>query len=398
MANYTVIGLLVTDDFDYGRKLLSGIHRYAETQRNWLFHRARISLTGEMSKTGFNAEGYLAHVASIDIMNTLRKFNCPIVNTSSMLAEQPFPTVTMDNRAIGKMAAEYFLERGYWNCWFYGSGGNYARERAQGFVRHLAEYDIKCEADHSGMIMKDIPAEGLPATHPILQRLISLPKPVGILTSNDESGYYLANVCRQAGLSVPEEVAIIGVNNDMLHCYFANPPLSSIDINGERIGYKAAELLDHLLQGEAPPHGPVLIPPSGVITRRSSDTHAINDPDVATAVHYISTHLSEAVTMDDILAHVPIRLRALEYRFQRTVGHTLLEEIRHARIKFAKELLVSSELSMAQIAKSCGLSNQQYFSTTFRKVVGCTPMSYRRGNRKHWTATILAVLPMKTGK
>ncbi len=381
MANYTIIGLLITDDFDYGRKLLSGIHRYAETQRNWLFHHAELSPTGDLSIASLEAKGYIAHVANVDIMNSLRKFNCPIVNTSSMLVTQPFPTVTMDNLAIGKMAAEYFLERGYWNCWFYGSGGNYARERAQGFARHLAEYDIKCEIEHAARTMKDIPAEGLPATHPILQRLLTLPKPVGILTSNDEAGYYLTNICRQAGLSVPEEVAIIGVNNDMLHCYFANPPLSSVDINGERIGYKAAELLDRLLQGEAPPHGPIHIPPCGVVTRRSSDTRAINDPDVATAVHYISTHLGEPLTMEDILANVPIRLRALEYRFQRTVGHTPLEEIRHARIKFAKELLVSSELSMAQIAKSCGLSNQQYFSTTFRKVVGCTPMSYRRGDR-----------------
>jgi len=176
---------------------------------------------------------------------------------------------------------------------------------------------------------------------------------------------------------VPEDVAVVGVDNDDLLCELARPSLSSVIVPAERVGYEAAALLDRLLAGNKPPRDPLLIPPPGVVSRKSSDVLAIDDPVVAQAVRFLRDSAHLPLRVSDVLRAVPVSRRALERRFQAVLGRGLAKEIRRLHVNQAKQLLANSELPMQTIAERCGFSSQYHFSRTFRKAVGTTPTAYR---------------------
>lgn len=207
--------------------------------------------------------------------------------------------------------------------------------------------------------------------------LQSLPRPVGLMACNDMRGQHVLDACLRVNIAVPEELAVIGVDDDSVLCNLCHPPLSSIVPNAQRVGYEAAALLDRMMSGQTPPTEPLLIPPMGVTIRQSTDVLAIDDPIVAAAVRFIRERACQGCGMKDLLRHVPMSRSLLERRFRQHLGRSPQAEIRAVQLKRVKQLLAESDLSLDQIAGLAGYAHPEYMSVVFKRETGQTPGQYR---------------------
>ena len=208
-----------------------------------------------------------------------------------------------------------------------------------------------------------------------------LPRPVGIMACCDIKAQQLLEVCRELDIAVPEEVAVLGVDNDRLLCDLAEPPLSSVICNTHHTGYEAALLLDRTMSGEKIGSKSVLLKPLGIETRQSTDILAIDDPDVAAAVRFIRENATSGINVGDVLREVPLSRRVLENRFRKILGRTPHEEITRLRIDRIKRLLVETDLALSQIAVRTGFQHDEYMTVAFKKAVGMPPRNYRQAER-----------------
>jgi LacI family transcriptional regulator len=202
------------------------------------------------------------------------------------------------------------------------------------------------------------------------------------MACNDFRGVQALDACRRAGVAVPEEVAVIGVDNEVLACELAYPPLSSVIPDCRRIGYEAAALLDHMMADSSAPREHRVIPPLGLATRQSTDVTAIADPCVADAVRFIREHALEGIGVEDVLDHVPVSRSVLQRRFRAALGRTVHEVIAGVRLRRAKQLLVETDLPLPAVAERSGFSHSEYLITAFRRATGTTPGAYRRGHAR----------------
>ncbi|HZQ48375.1 MAG TPA: substrate-binding domain-containing protein, partial [Verrucomicrobiae bacterium] len=212
--------------------------------------------------------------------------------------------------------------------------------------------------------------------------LRKLPKPVAVMACYDIRGQQVLDACRNAGLAVPDEVAVIGVDNDALLCDLSSPPLSSVIPNTQRTGYEAAALLDQMMSGRQVAPQAHFISPLGVATRQSTDTLAIEDQNIARSVRYIREHACEQINIEDVLKVVPLSRRLFESRFKKLLGHTPHEEIIRVRMNRVKEMLTETELPLADIAERTGFEHVEYLSAAFKKREGLPPNRYRAQNQK----------------
>ena len=205
--------------------------------------------------------------------------------------------------------------------------------------------------------------------------------PVGILASSDHRAAMIYEACITLKLRIPEDVAIIGVDNDPVACEFCQPPLSSVSRNDVRVGYEAAALLDLLIRGGAPPKRPILVPPDAVVPRRSTETWAIEDVQVAAAVKFIHEHLTENFGVERLLKESALSRRRLEHRFRETLGRSPYVFINELRVAQARRLLAAPEgRDLADIAAECGFGGLSQFSRMFKQVTGTSPSGFRNRN------------------
>ena len=204
-----------------------------------------------------------------------------------------------------------------------------------------------------------------------------LPKPAGVFAAYDIKGRQLLDACRDAGVAVPEEIAVVGVDNDELLCGLATPPLSSVIPNTRRTGYEAARLLDRMLQGEEVPPEGHFIPPLGVHARQSTDILAVEDREIAAAMRFIREQACDGITVEDVLRAVPLSRRVLERRFRAVVGRTPHEEILRLRLDRVKQLLAETDLSLERISTLAGFAHPEYMSVAFKREIGVTPGCHR---------------------
>jgi LacI family transcriptional regulator len=207
--------------------------------------------------------------------------------------------------------------------------------------------------------------------------LSGLPKPVAVFACYDNRGQQVLEACRRAGLAVPEDVAVLGVDNDEVLCLLSPPPLSSVILNPRRAGWEAAALLALMMGGEKVSDEPLLIPSIGIATRQSSDILAVGDAKLAAALRYIREHACEGIRVSDVLRHCPMARRALEEKFHRFIGRTPRQEILRVRINRVKELLIGTGLPVGEIAERAGFEPET-LSSVFRQVTNLAPSEYRR--------------------
>ena len=377
------IGLVFSYGLDYCRDILRGVKAFAETRPGWVFTPIAPEPRAVRSLRALDHHGLIAHVYSRELADALAESGKPVVNVSGVLPELDLPRVGVDHVAVGRLAAEHLLDRGFRRFGFVGYAGHaFSVGREEGFRLTVEAAGCVVATYHQREASRRDPT-GLWGWDGALRRwLEGLPRPVGVFASHDMQGVQLSEACRQAGLSVPEDVALVGVDNDDLLCELARPSLSSVALPAERIGFEAAQLLDRLIEtGGKGAARPVLLPPLGVVARRSSDVLAIDDPEIAAAARFIREKSNAPIQVIDVLAAVPVSRRSLERRFRAAMGRGVWEEIRRAHMERGKALLAGTELAMPEVARLAGFSDARQLSVVFRQETGLTPTEFRRRNR-----------------
>ena len=374
------IALLMSQDSGFHRQVLLGIRAYANTKSHWQFHGAPPVKEILRPLREWNPHGIIAHLGNLPFAKQLIELGKPLVDTAFMLEGLSAPAVDVDHQAVGRLAAEYFLSRGYRRFGYFGSGSVcYSRLREASFRRTVerAGFEIStCYVEYLPQLSLKVSWKSV--NRQMRQWLKSLAQPVAILADHDAAAHDLADMCEVLGLRVPEEIAILGVDDDELECQLAFPPLSSIALPAERIGFEAAKLLDRLMSGKAAPAEPICLPPVRVVARHSTSLSAVEDPVVLAALEYIRDHLTEPIHVKTMADSLVVRRRHLEQKFRTILRRSVLAEIYRARVEKAQELLIRGDLQMSQVARQSGFSNAQRMATVFRRLSGMAPREYRR--------------------
>jgi len=372
--------LIVETSLAYGRQVLRGISRYVVSHQPWSLYLDLRELMVEPPEwlESWEGDGIISRSTTPELAAKLLRLKMPTVDLTDIHGDMGLPHIWTDNVAVGRLAAAHLLERGFRHFAYCGFSGHYwAGLRRDGFRAALAEAGADCQILESPWATSRAHSWE-EQQREIADWLARLPKPVGVMASNDMRGQHVLDACRRRELAVPEEVAVIGVDNDELLCEMCDPPLSSVVMNAERIGYDAAALLDQLMEGHAPRERISLVEPLGIVTRQSTDVLAIEDTLVASAVKFIREHACEGVTVDDVLKKVPLSRSVLERRFRKFLSRSPQEEIRLVQIKRVKQLLAESDLALEQIAELAGYRHAEYMSVVFKRETGQTPGQYRR--------------------
>jgi LacI family transcriptional regulator len=310
----------------------------------------------------------------------MQTWHRPLVNVSAVLPNLPWPRVAIDNDQVGRMAAKHLLERRLRHFGFVGHSEHlYSVEREAAFRAELQDAGAEVSSYHAKRNRPFEPNKWFWYLDRRIEAwLLDLPKPVGILAAADSWGMELMEVCHELGLRIPEDVAVVGVDNDDLYTEFSRPPLSSVALPSRQIGYEAAALLDQMLAGHRSSAKSLLLAPTHVHVRRSSDVLAISNQDVIAAVRFIKEHAHLPLAVNDVLREIPLSRRSLERQFRECLGRGIAEEIRRAHIERSQRLLVETDLSLFLVAEQSGFSSLRQMMDVFRRDVGLTPKEYRR--------------------
>jgi LacI family transcriptional regulator len=381
------VALLVEWSRVFGRGVLQGIGKYVQAHGNWkVYHTERkLSETAPRWLRGWRGDGIIARIENRRLATQIKRLGLPVVDLFEQENLGDVPTVLTDNAAIARLAAEPLLERGLTQFAYCGLPGVYD-QRAGHFAQYLANtgYEVSVYMPHQRHRKSFIDvSEGdeLGRENALTQWLRRLPKPVGLMACNDLRAHQILMACADGKLAVPEEVAVIGVDNDEVICGLTRPSLSSVEQNPGEIGYQAAALLGSLMDGEASPRKKLIVAPRGVVARQSTDLVAVSDPDVATALHYIREHACEGISVDDVLTHSLVSRRTLERRFAELLGRSPGDEIARVRLAHLKRLLLMTDYPLAKIAELTGFEYVESMCAIFKKTTGQTLGQYRRDHR-----------------
>lgn len=365
----------------YDSQIHRGIARYAR-QAGWI-------LDNSMARDGmaperWDGDGVIGVVGDrFDVAKMARNLTVPMVDLAWQADELDLPRVLPDNEEIGRLGAEHLLERGYEHLAFFNHSDDWAdRERCEPFIRHVHATGLepvvlnwRSEWRRSNRDRRDAPQW-------LAEELTRLPKPLAVMATADHGAALVIEGCELAGLQAPEQVAVLGVNNSELDCEFGRVPLSSVDPALDRLGFEGSALLDRLMTGEAAPSDPIRIPPRGVVTRRSTDIIAVAHVHVARAIRFIWEHFTEPISVDDVVAAVPMSRAGLYRTFQRYTGRSIADEIARRRVELARRLLADTDEKVHEVARRCGFGSVVSFSRTFSRVVGQPPSTFRRDRRE----------------
>lgn len=379
MKNRPHVALVIATSDMYGRQLLRGIARYIRTHDSWsifLNERELWAPVPDWLWEWEDGDGVICRATTPEYAAIARSRSLPVVDLGDRYGYQGIPRISSDMHAIGRMAAQHLMERGFKHIAFCGfSDQDWSGKRLRGVEEAAA--DKLCG-------VYDSPWEGLRQRSwedergSLCEWLQTLPRPVGIVTCNDARGQHLLDACRESNIAVPEEIAIVGVDNAETFCELCNPPLSSVVPNAELVGYEAAALLERLMNGEKAPEENRLVPPLKVITRQSSDTLSIEDHDIAIAVRYIRENACKGISVNDVLAKTSFSRSALERGFRHFLGHSPHDEIQRVRLNRVKQLIVETDWSLERIAGIAGFEHPEYMMVQFKKVTGKTPTQWRQ--------------------
>jgi LacI family transcriptional regulator len=383
MASIPHIALLIETSREYARGLLRGVARYHHEHGPWSIYFVPHGLDEPPPAwlKHWDGDGILCRINSRRMADAILGTGIPAVDVRGALADIPVPFVGLDNRPIARLGFEHLRQCGLKNFAFCG------RPRGENPPQDLrCDYFVECvEADGYGCDV--FPGSRIHSRkysweqeqEKIARWLKHLRKPVGVLASNDDRGHQVLDAARRAELSVPHEVAVMGVDNDTNLCNLCTPPLSSIDTNASAVGYEAAALLIRLMRGEKAPREPVLVgSPRGLVRRQSTDMLAIDDVEVAKALRFIRERACEGIHVSDVLAQTKHSPSTLERRIKSLFGRSLKSEITRVRLESAKLLLQETNLKVSQIASRTGFNESKYFCEVFRMVEGITPTMYRK--------------------
>jgi len=372
--------LLVETTGYFGRSVIGGIDRYA-TQNNWGITFEPRGMAEPLPRwlDSWDGDGVISRLVNADAAEQVRRMGLPVVEVAGVQSIQK-ADIIVDERLLAKMAADHLLGCGFQHFAFYSYGmswWSFARENA--FVEEMKERGHECSRLRliSGSVDDSLPQWSLNERKRLQQWLRRLPKPVAIFTASDFHAREVLLACHQNKLSVPREVAVLGVDNDPWFCQYLSPTLSSLDANGFLTGWSAAVLLENLLKGQPRPVQPITIPPLHVSVRQSTDVVAVPDSDLAAALRFLRQTDPLCTSVADLVREVGLSPRTLERRFLQYLGKTPEQEIRRIRIERSKILLRETPLSVESVGLKTGFSSQEHFIRAFKQEMGTTPGHYR---------------------
>lgn len=374
------VAVLIETEGSWGSSVIRGIADYAQNHGHWHLlidprdHEQRSALPDLWC-----GDGIIARIGSRMQLDQIRERFVPTINIDTIFEglDEIYDVVT-DDAQRAEMALAHLRDRGFKHfAYFAPPSRHYSTKRGREFVAAVNRSGFECREYKPGYrVGRKIGWEE--QQRRVSGWLDSLPFPVAIFTVDAQRGRQLAEICHLRKIRVPDQVAILAGDTDELMCDVSAPPLSSVSVAGQRIGYEAMTLLDSLMHGEKRSHEPRKIPPEGVISRQSTDILAIDDETVVRALRFIRTYASHDIVVKDILREIPVSRRCLEIQFRNYLGRSPAEEIRRVRLEKGCELLARSTMSISEIATACGFANATRFGVAFRKRFGQTPLAYRK--------------------
>lgn len=378
--------LLIPSGREFDRGVLRGIIEYSHIHGPWIFYeepppylRASKYKQRLAHMQDWQADGVIAQESSRMEIKDLK------LPTIVMCSTHHLPSKTFqlqnDNEAIGRMAADHFLGLGFKHLAYCGLHGmEWSTLRAKAFSQHAAKAGIE-----TSLYQPFTPRPGeswyIEEKH-LGNWLATLPKPIGLMACNDDRARMVAEICRLRKIRVPDDISIIGVDNDEHVCNRAHPPLSSVALAAERAGYEMAALLDRIISGERVDNRVILARPVQVVSRQSTDLIAINDANLVKALRFIREKSNRIIQVRDVVAIAGLSRRILQDRFRDTLGRTILEEIHHSRIQRISRMLADTDLTMSAITSAIGYGSDTHLARFFSRCTGMTPSEYRRLHRK----------------
>lgn len=376
------VAILVETGRSYPRAILRGVRRYLAEHRPWATYLGSHSSDGEIPSwlAGWSGDGLLVQCFSPAMAEALERVGVPGVELRSRRHRRGRPFVGCDNREVGSLVARHFLERGYRHFAVLPvPGEDFFLERTTNFAARLQASGHACANLPQLPVAARIDYEHYQAD--LVASLSRLPKPLAVFAANDLAGVRLLDACRRGGFAVPEEVAVVGAEDDESLCEFAAPEMSSVRFDGERVGYEAARLLERLMDGAEPPRAPSLVPPLGIVTRDSSDDLAIRDRLVASSLRLLRDHLAEGITAGEVAKRLRCSRSTLERRMKLALGRGPGEELRTLRLRRAETLLARTDLTLEAVAAQAGIAQATHLHALFRARHGITPGEFRRRHR-----------------
>lgn len=372
--------LLIETSHNYGRQLIEGIGRYAREHGPWSFAFEEHGLN-ELSIQTLNRremDGVISRIRDVREGRQLKASRIPYVELYGNPTCKPHFDV--DTVVLAQMAIEHFRNAGFRHFAFFARDVEpWVSDRRQKFAEQLAGSRQPCHVFDPRPPPGAVRGQDSPGNW-----ITRLPKPVGVLCANDVEALALLETCRRLRIAIPDEVAVLGVDNDPSLCSIAWPRLSSIDLDAQHTGYRAAEMLNRLMGGDKPPSETIRIPPKEVIVRETTDVLAIPDVQVVQAIRMIHQFACKGIGVDHVADQMAMSRRTLERRFKSAVGRTLKDEIQRIRIDRAHLLLQQPEHTIKQIAHLTGFGSVQYFTRAFLRETAETPCAYR--NRRKLAA------------
>jgi LacI family transcriptional regulator len=393
MGRLLHIALLIESSRYYGRMLLDGVADYARTFGPWTFYHGERSIDdpAPVRLRQWKPDGVIGRFVNRAQAEFVRRLGVPSIDVLGELADARIPQVVPDQASVVRAAVDHLLSRGLRQLAYVGFNDvRFSMDRRDLFLQYAKEKG--CWTD----VFQDRglgPAVGLARKEEktfghgkaLGGWLRGLPKPVGLMACNDMRAYQALSVCRECGIAVPDEIAIIGVDDDPVLCKLSSPPLSSVDPNAHRIGYEAASLMQRMIEGRRPAAAVTRVQAASVVARQSTDAVAMADADLTAAVRQIRERACEGLTTDDLVEQLAVSRSTLYRWFDRHLGHSPGEEITRVKLNRVKELLATTGLSIEKIAELAGFEFTESMHRLFRKRFGQPPGAYRAVHRRFET-------------
>lgn len=382
--------ILLTDFTEaFAHNLLRGILEYSKGREPWVVCRMPPSYKQTYGIEGvlkwakqWEADAIIAQFDDEDNVELFRRHGIIALAQDYKSRFSTIPNITSRYLLTGRMAADFFLQKGFRNFAFYGyKDVVWSEERGMGFRDRLVECGF-------GDRFREYQKQSLDnlwyyESEPLADWIRSLPHPTALMACDDTQANKVMEVCRVLGIHIPEDIAVLGVDNDEIICSLSDPPLSSVGLNIVKGGYEAAALIDRLLKEPDAHISPedVIIQPTAIIDRRSTDIYATENPAIQAALKYIHQNLAEKLNVEDVVKEVPLSRRLLEMRFREVTGRSIYQYISDLRMERFSQLLLSTNDPIADIAVRVGLADAKNLARQFKQWKGCTPVEYRRQNR-----------------
>jgi LacI family transcriptional regulator len=379
------VALIYDATLPYDLKVISGIARYVQEGAELNIYIEEDALKSQRlpDLKSWHGDGILADFDDPGVAAAVSRARLPVVGFGGGYGwysrRSAIPYFFSNQTAVANVAADHLIERGFQHFAYCGLPPTptnlWGPERCQAFVERLSARGFSC---HIYPVVHKTTRQWTSVLASLGAWLKTLPKPVGLMAANDKRARHVLEACHTYGLQVPEEVAVIGVDNDEVLCELSSPQLSSVEQDAKRIGYEAIALLDRLMNGEKPRQRHFFIDPLGVVTRGSTDILAVEDRVVARTITFIQSAASQGIRVRDVVNSLAISRSGLETRFKAATGHTISAAIRKAQLQRAQRMIAETNLAMKEIAAVTGFKSVQHMTTVFGKAFGRTPARYRK--------------------